>query len=387
MSSVLKVHLKDGYTVEVIKRYVSEFTRESGIDVQVRVVDEVAAHDTFLDAVGPDGPDLTTVSFWYLREYVENGYLRPLEDVPLQLDLDRYHVAARSALSVDGAMYAVPHTLIGAMLSIHRDLLEQSGRPIPETGDDVLEAARAIAGATEAFGIVARGAPDFPSFGTYAGWAWGHHVRLLDPETQVVDIVEAIGPLVECLRRFGPPCIHETDYVRAGDLMMSGQAGLLFDTSGWGNYLENPRLSQVAGRIEYATPSGPKAPLQFSYAEGLAVTSWSTKLAEAAAFIEWRHRDSNLLREAQDGRFDFPRIDLQQTEPIADLARDRDMSKYLTALQAAWDNIDLDYFPRRPDFTRSSRVVMGAISASLTGDKSMADELKRALDAVRSVDR
>ena len=59
----LRVRLKDGYTIEVIKRHLPEFVEATGIAVDLEVVDERAAHDAF--AAPHDGaprPDVTTVA-------------------------------------------------------------------------------------------------------------------------------------------------------------------------------------------------------------------------------------------------------------------------------------------------------------------------------------
>jgi multiple sugar transport system substrate-binding protein len=375
--TTLRVWLKDGYTVEVIRRLGHEFARATGIDLDITIVDEVSAHDAFVHTDRATRPDLTTVSFWYLPEYAKRGYIRSLADTPTEVDLGGYHPAAVDAMTVDGEPWAVPHTLIGGMLAIRQDLLDETGLDLPLNVDQALEVTARLAAHTDMPGLLVRGAPDFPSFGTYAGWAWTHGVSLLDDPPEVV--AEALTPLVDHLRTHGAEDAAELDYVVAGDRFLRGEAAALFDTTGWGNYIEDPERSQVAGKVGYSVLRGEHAAAQFLYSEGMAVTAWSERLEEAAALIDWRHSEAILQREVlEQHRFDHPRTDVRSWEATARHAEERGMHRYLATLGDAWDSIDPRYFPRREDFAERGREVASAISAAIAGRTNLLTALRRA---------
>jgi multiple sugar transport system substrate-binding protein len=375
--TTLRVWLKDGYTVEVIRRLGDEFSHETGIELDITVVDEVAAHDAFVHAEPAARPDLTTVSFWYLPEYAKRGYIRALADTPVRVDLSRYHAAAVEAMTVDGQRWAVPHTLIGGMLAIRQDLLDDVGLGRPATPGEALDVTARLSTLAGIPALLVRGAPDFPSFGTYAGWAWTRGVSLLDDEPEVV--AEALTPLVDHLRSHGAKDAAELDYVAAGERFLRGEAVALFDTTGWGNYIEDPARSQVAGKVSYCVLRGEHAAAQFLYSEGLAVTAWSDRVEEAAALINWRHSEPILEREVlEQHRFDHPRIDVRSWATTAHHAEARGMQPYLATLSDAWDAIDARYFPRREDFAERGREVASAISDAIAGRTDLLTALRQA---------
>lgn len=385
MTDPLRVHLKDGYTVEVVKRQVHRFEEETGIEVHLDVRDEAAAHDAFVaSAQSLDGPDITTVSFWYLPEYVSAGYLRPLVLSSMELRSDMFHPEAIDALCVDGEVYAVPHTLLGSMLSCNRRLLDAAGVDAPGSAAGIVDAAARIARATDAAGLVARGAPDFSSFSTYAGWAAGYDVRLLTDGVAPDRIVDALVPLVEALGGSGPADVSDMTYIDAGRSFVDGGSAMLFDSSGWGNTFEDPSESPIAGMVDHVVPHGPAAPFQFFYTEGLAITAWSRRQEDAERFIRWRHEPPTVLAEAKTLRVDLPRVDLGESEAFADIVESRDLGVYRSGVERAWATVDRSYFPTSPTFVEESRAFMGPISQALARP---AEAERLILDAINDAER
>lgn len=365
----LTVWLKAGYTVEVIDRLAQEARDELGLDIRVEVVDEATAHDGLVErARTGEGPDIATVSFWYLPEYAAKGWVTPVSEVAADVDLDRYHPRALEAMSWDGTLLAVPHTLIGGMLASRRDLLEAAGLGVPRGPQEICNAAAALAGPSTA-GLVARGAPDFPSYGTFNGWAWAKGVSLLEAPAE--QAAEAIADLVAALRDHGAGDAATMGYEEAGGAVRTGHAAMIFDTSGWGNYFEDPERSSVAGRISYSVPRAGRGAVQFPYSEGLAVMSWSRQKEASARFLAWRHDDRTLLREClEQHRFDFPRTDLRRWDQVGHHAEELGLGEYLEALAASWDAIALDSFPLRTDFTEVGRALMHPISEAIAGSRT-----------------
>src|SRR5919112_5513021 len=269
----LSVWLKAGHTVEVMRRRSADFTARTGIEVDISVAPEGQAHDHLVSGVRR--PDVVTVPPWYLDELVGLDVLQPLDEPAAVPTGARFPSAALSALSRSGSTWAVPHTLTGGVLSYRADVLDAAGVTAPETVDDVLSTARLLAESPRTadvpYALVARASGEFSSLETYSGWAWARGQRVLPDKGSVdPDVAEAaIGDLVDVLRATVPADLVQRDYAAVGQLVAEGRAAMLFDTSAWAFFFEDPGSSQVAGRMGYTTIAGPHAAAQFLYAEGL----------------------------------------------------------------------------------------------------------------------
>ena len=378
----LSVWLKAGHTVEVMRRQSADFTAETGIEVDISVVPEGQAHDHLVS--GARRPDVVTVPHWYLDELVDLDVLRPVGDPTAMPAHARFPTAALSALSRSGSIWAVPHTLTGGVLSYRKDVLEQAGVAPPRTVDDVLSTARALAqtpavdGALH--GLVARASGEFSSLETYSGWAWARGLRVLpDTGSADPDVVEAaVGDLVDVLRATAPADLASRDYAAVGQLVAEGRAAMLFDTSAWAFFFEDPHSSQVAGRMGYTTVAGPHAAAQFLYAEGLGVTAWCPDPGAAAEFIRWRHSQAVVRDEVETfGRLDVPRTDLWDTQWYQESVAARGLEDYLAVVRASWELADVGHVPRRADYVPRAREVMAAIGAVVSGRRrTLADALR-----------
>jgi multiple sugar transport system substrate-binding protein len=363
----LKVWLKDGHTIEVVRRAVDGFTALTGIGVELLVVPEGEAHDRLLS--GEERPDVVTVPYWYLDELVDRDLLRTLDDLVPAEDWGRFPPAAVGALTRGGSGWALPHTLTGGMLAYRTDLLERAGQPPPRTTGEALTLARSLGSPDgPVHGLVARGSAEFSSLETYAGWAWAHGHRLLPPTGEPsADVLQrATEDLVRTLRDTAPHDLTTRDYAAVGRLMQEGRALFLLDTSAWGFFLEDPAVSRVAGRLGYSVLHGPSAPVQFLYAEGLGITSWCSQPTEAAAFLTWRHSADVVRREVQEvGRLDLPRTDLWDADWYRDEVRRRSLEDYMGIVRRSWEAADPAHVAGRPDFVPQARRIMRAIVAVL----------------------
>ena len=368
----LSVWLKAGHTVEVIRRRAQDFTAATGVELDLSVVPEGPAHDHLVS--GAHRPDVVTVPHWYLDELASLGVLRPIEEeeaVPSGAD---YPAAARLALSRGGHTWAVPHTLTGGVLSYRSDVLERAGLEPPRTVDEALQVAQAVSSLPRPegrlHGLVTRASREFSSLETYSGWAWSRGQRLL-PDTGMPDpgvLEAAVGDLVAVLRQTAPADLTTRDYAAVGQLVADGMAAMLFDTSAWAFFFEDPRSSQVAGRMGYTTIHGPHAAAQFLYAEGLGVTDWCPDPGAAAAFIRWRHSDAVVREEVETfGRLDVPRTDLWDKDWYQSCIASRALSEYMSVVRCSWELADVAHVPRRTDYVARARELMTAIESVVAG--------------------
>ncbi|MDR5699549.1 ABC transporter substrate-binding protein [Agromyces aerolatus] len=373
----LRVWLKAGHTVEIIRRLVPEFTDRTGVRVEIAVVAEGAAHDGLITAA--EHPDVVTAPFWYLDELTARGILAPLSLSALGLD-DRFVPLALDALSRDGHVYAVPHTLTGGMLSYRADLFAALGIEPPSTLDETIAAHAALRHAGHA-GLVARANPEFSSLETFAGWAAARGRTILPGRGPAAreDLVAGAGDLIAALRSHGAG-LADLDYAAVGELIVEERATMLFDTSAWVFRFEASD-SPVRGRMGY-TVIGAEAPAQFMYAEGLAVTTRCDLPEAAQQFLRWRHSERVLREEVEQiGRIDVPRLDLRELPWFSDYVDVRGLAECLAAIDRSWAAGSTAHVARRPDYVEAARQTMALISGVIGGTFTSIDEAVAALSA------
>lgn len=375
----LAVWLKAGHTVEVIRRLLPEFTKHSGIDVELTVVPERTAHDSLVRREAP--ADVVTVPFWYLEELTALGMLRPLATDYFGVSAAAFAPRALQCLTREGSLWALPHTLTGGMLAYRQDVFEAEGLASPATLRDVLQAHRALGDK----GLAVRCNTEFSSLETFAGWAAAKKIKLLPDSgsASLEDLQEGIGDLVEALKTASGH-LTTLDYAGVGGLVEKGAASLLFDTSAWSFQFEAPG-SPVRGKMAY-TGIAERAPAQFLYAEGLGITAGSRNELAAREFIAWRHSE-RVLRAEVEGvrRIDIPRLDLRSKEWFADYVQSQRLSRCLTAVDQSWASTDDGHVARRTDFVAAARTLMQAISGTIAGQFSSLDEALRVTYGQRSL--
>lgn len=357
----LRVWMKAGHTVEIIRRMLPGFTDESGIEVELDVVPERTAHDSLVRGDVP--ADVVTVPFWYLEELVSVGMLRPLALEQLGMSDEAFEPRALQCLTRQGSLWAAPHTLTGAMLAYRQDVFEREGLNMPSTLGDVLQAHRQLRG----HGLAVRCNPEFSSLETFAGWAAAKGIKLL-PDSGVAsldDLEAGIGDLVQAMSA-SDRRLTTLDYAGTGALVEKGSASLLFDTSAWSFQFEAPG-SPVRGRMAY-TGIAEHAPAQFLYAEGLGITAGCRDEPAARQFIAWRHSE-RVLRAEVEGirRIDIPRVDLRGKEWFIDYVQSQGLSTCLAAVDRSWASTDDSHVAKRADYVTAARTLMEAISGTISG--------------------
>lgn len=400
--STLRVLLKEGYEINVIQKYVKDFEDATGIKVQLEVYDEPTTRQKFiLDATSQTGAyDVTAVSFWYFPEYQRNGWLEPLNDyMDNKADPQWWHredipESALKVFSAEGNYYAVPHTIISSMFYYRKDIFEKHGLTPPATTADVVALAKRLKELEpDLIPITGRGAPNFPSMGTYLGWAWGYGARLLDDQYRVhansPEMVRALTDLVGLYRDYGPADAASLNFIAAGEYMQSGKAVMMFDTSGWGTILEDPNQSKVVGKIGYTLLKGPADRyLRWIYMEGLAINKFSKNKDAAWLFLQWRMSRDTTMKELLDlARTDVPNLYVLNSPEYKKFAEERKITSYTELLPKSWQIADIGYWPFVPEFAEIGDTFMAEVSAAVAGKQDVATALNKAQSAIEEIMR
>ena len=243
--------------------------------------------------------DIVQIGLYETPIFAKRGWLKELANLPADYDLDDVFKSLRDGLSYQGKLYALPFYGESSMLMYRKDLLEEKGLKMPDQPkyEDIKKIADALTDkAKGVYGITLRGKP-----------GWGENMGFIDtlintyggtwfdmkwnPTIDTPEWKKAITFYVDLMKADGPPGASANGFNENLTLMTSGKAAMWIDATVAGGMLENPKESQVAGKMGYApapievTPNGshwlwswaiaiPKAAKQAEAAEKFAV--WAT---------------------------------------------------------------------------------------------------------------
>jgi len=158
-----------------LSRTLPVFTERTGIRVEVtyRALDDFWAAMTAACEADVPTFDVLGCDEILLMRHVRRGQVLPLDPLVARdgYDLSDYTPAALAAASFHGELYGLPYTQMSNVLVYRRDLLERYGLAVPQTLDELEQAAVAAReaalaeGRDDLYGITARGRP-----GCGPGW-------------------------------------------------------------------------------------------------------------------------------------------------------------------------------------------------------------------------
>jgi len=345
--------------------------------------------------------DIVQIGLYETPIFAKRGWLKEMANLPADYDLDDVFKSLRDGLSYDGKLYALPFYGESSMLMYRKDLLEEKGLKMPEQPkyEDIKKIADAVTDkAKGVYGITLRGKP-----------GWGENMAFLgtlintfggtwfdmkwNPTLDTPEWKKGITFYIDLMKADGPPGASANGFNENLTLMTSGKAAMWIDATVAGGMLENPKESQVAGKMGYApspievTPNGshwlwswafaiPKAAKQAEAAEKFAV--WATSkdyiklVAEDAGWAGVPPGTRKSLYENpeyQKAPFAAPTLQAMQT---ADPTNPAIKPVPYTGIQ----------FVGIPEFQSFGGVVGQNISGALAGKSSVEQALKDSQAAV-----
>lgn len=152
----------------VIKAMIDEsFTSESGIGVNVQLVDMSTLLKATLVGEGPDvaiqvantngiaGAVLNTGNDTPVNYGIRNAVLDLTQFEDVEEVLSRFPEAATTQFAYDGAVYGLPETITYPVMFYRKDILAEIGLEVPKTWDDVKVAMTVLAKNQMEFGMLA----------------------------------------------------------------------------------------------------------------------------------------------------------------------------------------------------------------------------------------
>ncbi len=209
--------------------------------------------------------DIVFIGLYETPIFAKKGWLKPMENLPADYDVDDVFKSLRDGLSNDGKLYALPFYGESSMLMYRKDLFDAKGLKMPDqpTYDDIAKFADALTDKSAGvYGITLRGQPGWGenmaflgtmlnTFGaTWFDMSW--HPTIDTPEWK-----KTITFYIDLLKKDGPPGATSNGFNENLTLMTSGKAAMWIDATVAGGMLENAKQSQVAGKMGYVAVSNP----------------------------------------------------------------------------------------------------------------------------------
>lgn len=271
-----------------------------GINVNWVILEESVLRQKIATDIETHGGqfDIITIGNYEVPIWARQGLLEPLDDLGDTYDEKDLLPAIRKAISYHGKLYASPFYGESAMLMYRTDLFQAAGLEMPPspTWTFVHDAALKLTDkAAGRYGICLRGK---------AGW--GENVALLTaagnsfgarwfdfswhPEFDTPEWQRTLDFYVDLLQTAGPPGAAFLGYTENLDLFRAGKCAMWIDSTVAASTLNDPKTSDVVGRIGYA-PFPAYGTLgnhgNWLWTWNLAIPAGSPQAGPAQRFIAW----------------------------------------------------------------------------------------------------
>jgi sorbitol/mannitol transport system substrate-binding protein len=252
--------------VDLQKLTKDNFTKETGINVEFKVLPENDVRDTIAqDVANAAGQyDVVSISNFEVPFYSKNGWLAPLDGYAAKdSKFDQADILdgmEKSLKGEDGKLYAQPFYGESSFLMYRKDLFKKAGLNMPErpTWDQVSQFAAKLDGTEKGMsGICLRGLPGWGEVfaplttvvntfgGTWFTEDW--NAQLTSPEFK-----RATNFYVDLVRKHGEPGAAQAGFTECLNSFSQGKAAMWYDATSAAGSIENPSQSKVSGKVGYA---------------------------------------------------------------------------------------------------------------------------------------
>lgn len=241
--------------------------------------------------------DLFFIGLYEAPFFGKQGFLKPIENIPADYDLDDVFKSIRDGLSSGGKLYALPFNAESSMLMYRKDLFDEKGFKVPDqpTYEDIKKWADALTDKpNQHYGITLRGKAGWGENMAYVGtllntfgatWfdmKW--HPTIETPEWKA-----ALTFYINLLKSDGPPGASGNGFNENLALFASGKAAMWIDATSGAGPLYDKSQSQVSDKVAFATAPIEKTPngSHWLWSWALAIPAKAKSSDAALKFALW----------------------------------------------------------------------------------------------------
>jgi len=320
-SGTLSIIVEDFSPNYVFRDHAKEFSDKSGIETKLEMYTEQKLREKMTkDIITHEGNyDVLLLTKQEHSLYAKSNSLTDLS----QLIADRSYTTEQEAQSITGDIYTsfiqynrwagkligIPYSGEGNVLFYRKDLFKHSHIKIPKTMPELARAAKKLHKPSDQVGIVMRGMAGYGLnmfvFGNVFFGAWG--AKWFDekwrPKFDSKHGVQALEFYVDLLTKYGPGTDAALmNWDKCWSIFKEGKSAMFIDGGVYAPGTEDPKESNVAGKVGYATvPRGTiRKHLSGLYVWSFAINRDSNKTRAAWEWIKWASSRAMVLRSVTE---------------------------------------------------------------------------------------
>jgi multiple sugar transport system substrate-binding protein len=385
---------------------IPEFRRLTGINVEYLILPEAEYFTKLAADLSQQRGEFSVIMTGPMRnwQFVSADWILPLDDFlsdPKLTDqswfnLDDFYPALIAANRYDGTigggvgkgpLYSIPVLEESYILAYRKDIFEQYNIKVPTTLEEMAEAARQVKQKAGIPGIVARGTPSVASMGSgfisglksYSDGQWSEFDDRLNANFHDPRSVKFTEAWIDMICESGPPNWANMQWYDAKEAFTAGQAGMIVDADFFAAGYEDPKKSNVAGKVGYALiPAGPSGK---SYAGlwtwALGINKATKNKAAAWLFVEWATAQRTLLNATIGyGNYNPSRASITGDPRVRQIMGSWGEGEYLKTVAKNLETARVAWIPQ-PERTREGDIWARALHEIYFKRKSAADALKQ----------
>lgn len=342
--------------------------------------------------------DVLTIGTYEVPIWTKQKWLKPLDKLGANYDVEDLLPSIRSGLTTDGTLYAAPFYGESSMVMYRKDLFEKAGLTMPEapTWSFIGDAARKLTDKqNEVYGICLRGKAGWgENMAFLSAMANSFGARWFDmswkPQFNTDPWKQTLTTYLGLMKDAGPPGASSNGFNENLALFQTGKCAMWIDATVAASFVSNPAQSKVADKVGYAlapdTGLGKRS--NWLWAWSLAVPASSKKGDAAQAFISWATSKEYLdLVAKEEGWANVPpgtrsslyaNPEYRKAAPFADLTLKSIQAadpQHPTVQEVPYTGVQ---FVAIPEFQGIGTAVGQAFSAALAGQMTADQALQSA---------
>lgn len=374
------------------------FTPETGIEVNLTVLDEQTLREVTTRDVGAGGEqfDVVQIGMYETPQFGANGWLVGLNDLAAAsdtYDIDDLIPAVRNGLSVDGELYSSPFYAESSFVMYRSDIIDNM--PDAPTWEEVAAIAREV-DSDEMAGICLRGKPGWGDLGaafttvlnTFGGtwWLANDDGSIGAAQVDQPEFAEALNFYVDLLNDAGEDDAANSSFNECKTLYEEGKVAMWYDATVAASLFPEDVVANTAFAL---APTKETDASGWLWAWTLAIPVSTTDQDAAWQFIDWAtNAGYHEIIAAEDGWRAVPpgtRQSLYERPEYLDAAGAFAQRTLDAMLAAPIDNPGTTPRPGLPGVqyvgvpefqdvgTRCTELFSAAIAGSMSVDDALAD--------------